>query len=126
MDNNSITSEKRKDEQDGSKKSKKRRSVEWQPDWLRDDNLKDWLQKHPDQGQVAICKYCAKDIKFTKKSDLISHGHTGVHKDNIAAAKKQGSFEAIVVEGPSFRERVVSAEFITSKKWLLIQKLPET
>ena len=47
MDNNSITSEKRKDEQDGSKKSKKRRSVQWQPDWLRDDNLKDWLQKHP-------------------------------------------------------------------------------
>ena len=76
--------------------------------------MKDWLQKHPDQGQVAICKYCAKDIKLTKKSDLISHGNTGVHKDNIAAAKKQGSFEAIVVEGPSFRERVASAEFTTS------------
>ena len=112
MDNNRTTFKKGKDNEEVVQKSKRRRSVDWQPDWLRDDNFKHWLD--PNQKQVTICKYCAKDIKFTQKSDLIAHGSTEVHKDNIAAAMKQGSFQPIVVEGASFYERVAKAEITTS------------
>jgi len=93
---------------------KKVKIVSWQPDWLRDENLKDWLQKHPIEAQTAIF-YCKTDIKFIKKSDLTRHADSKKHKDNIDVMKKSGSFETIHVQGPSFRDRVHTVEMITSQ-----------
>ena len=70
---------------------------------MRDCEFKDWRQKHPNEEQTAVCKYCQQNIKFTQKCDLTAHAHSQKHKDNI-----EGTFETMELQGPSFDERVAN------------------
>ncbi|KAJ8670868.1 hypothetical protein QAD02_002127 [Eretmocerus hayati] len=95
---------------EAARPAKKSRIVPWQPDWKRDVDLKDWVEKHPTAAQTAYCKYCRRNYKFSNKECLREHAKTTKHQDNINDAKLAGTFFEVVVEGPSYKERVHSHE----------------
>ncbi|KAL7299359.1 hypothetical protein TKK_0007929 [Trichogramma kaykai] len=108
------TSRKRSSDQ-SSPVPKKKRAIEFQLDWLRDPDLKDWLEQDPTDSKLANCKYCKTPIKFFQKSDLRHHSTTAKHIDSINYAKKSGSYQEIAIEGPSLKERTAQAECLTAQ-----------
>ncbi|KAL7305848.1 hypothetical protein TKK_0002087 [Trichogramma kaykai] len=107
------TNRKRSSDQSDPIPSKKR-IIQFQADWLRDPNFKDWFSKHPTESQTASCKLCDCSFKFWQKSDITTHSHSEKHKDNVKVKKKSGVYVEVEVKGPSLKERTYKAECATA------------
>ncbi|KAL7296544.1 hypothetical protein TKK_0009977 [Trichogramma kaykai] len=93
----------------------KKQAIDFQLDWLRDPVLKDWLVQNPTDSRSAFCNYYHCPLKFSKKSDLTKHALTPKHVENINCSKKSGSYQEIVIEGPSLKERTTVVEYKTAQ-----------
>lgn len=56
-----------------TKKKPKWCSQSFNQEWLKNPELKDWLQMHPDKKHSASCKVCVVKFKNSDKYTLLAH-----------------------------------------------------
>ena len=69
-------------------------SKEFNEQWLKEKELKGWLQPTHDHSR-AYCKLCKADMR-AHKSDIKKHSTTAKHLKNIKAVDKQPNIRTAV------------------------------
>jgi hypothetical protein len=105
----------------GSKieRSSKSRSKVWynQPfnkEWLKDSNVKDWIESDPNDRYIVRCKFCDVKLCNANKSALLTHSSSQKHRKHSEINKNSTKISSFFVlpEEHSLKDQVARAELL--------------
>src|SRR5688572_32965785 len=66
----------------GPTKKKKYYKQAFHDEWLKDPELKDWIERHPTEKYAVMCKICNTKLVNTNRTGLTAHKNSNKHAKN--------------------------------------------